>query len=38
MIQTYTVPEGIHRLRADKALALAFREHSRTAIQRAFDA
>jgi 23S rRNA pseudouridine1911/1915/1917 synthase len=38
MTQTYTVPEGIRRLRADKALALAFREHSRTALQRAFDA
>jgi 23S rRNA pseudouridine1911/1915/1917 synthase len=38
MNQTYTVPEGIRRLRADKALALAFREHSRTALQRAFDA
>lgn len=38
MLQTYTVPEGIRRLRADKALALAFPEHSRTALQRAFDA
>jgi len=38
MTQTYTVPEGIRRLRADKALALAFPEHSRTALQRAFDA
>jgi 23S rRNA pseudouridine1911/1915/1917 synthase len=38
MVQTYTVPEGIRRLRADKALALAFPEHSRTALQRAFDA
>jgi 23S rRNA pseudouridine1911/1915/1917 synthase len=37
MLQTYTVPEGIRRLRADKALALAFPEHSRTALQRAFD-
>lgn len=36
--QTYTVPEGIRPLRADKALALAFPEHSRTALQRAFDA
>jgi 23S rRNA pseudouridine1911/1915/1917 synthase len=35
--ETYTVPEGIRRLRADKALALAFREHSRTALQRSFD-
>lgn len=38
MSQTYTVPEGVRRLRADKALALAFPEHSRTALQRAFDA
>jgi 23S rRNA pseudouridine1911/1915/1917 synthase len=38
MVQTYTVPDGIRRLRADKALAIAFREHSRTALQRAFDA
>jgi 23S rRNA pseudouridine1911/1915/1917 synthase len=38
MRQTYTVPEGIRRLRADKALASAFPEHSRTALQRAFDA
>jgi 23S rRNA pseudouridine1911/1915/1917 synthase len=38
MRQTYTVPEGIRRLRADKALATAFPEHSRTALQRAFDA
>jgi 23S rRNA pseudouridine1911/1915/1917 synthase len=37
MAQTYTVPEGIRQLRADKALALAFPEHSRTALQRAFD-
>lgn len=37
MVQTYTVPDGIRRLRADKALALAFPEHSRTALQRAFD-
>ena len=36
--QTYIVPDGIQRLRADKALAAAFPEHSRTAIQRAFDA
>ncbi len=36
--QTYTVPEGTRRLRADKALAAAFPEHSRTALQRAFDA
>src|SRR5688500_5499394 len=38
MRQTYTVPEGIRRLRADKALATAFPEHSRTALQRTFDA
>jgi 23S rRNA pseudouridine1911/1915/1917 synthase len=37
MSQTYTVPEGVRQLRADKALAIAFREHSRTALQRAFD-
>ena len=36
--QTYTVPEGSGRIRADKALATAFPEHSRTALQRAFDA
>ncbi|HVU36031.1 MAG TPA: RluA family pseudouridine synthase [Opitutaceae bacterium] len=36
--QAYTVPEGYHRIRADKALAVAFPEHSRTALQRAFDA
>jgi 23S rRNA pseudouridine1911/1915/1917 synthase len=35
---THTLPEGTRRLRADKALALAFPEHSRTALQRAFDA
>src|SRR5882724_964514 len=38
MKQTYTVPAGVRRLRADKALALAFPEHSRTALQRAFVA
>jgi 23S rRNA pseudouridine1911/1915/1917 synthase len=36
--QIYTLPEGIRSLRADRALALAFPEHSRTALQRAFDA
>jgi 23S rRNA pseudouridine1911/1915/1917 synthase len=36
--QTYTVSDGIRRMRADKALASAFPEHSRTALQRAFDA
>src|SRR5215207_10126212 len=38
MNHTYTVPEGVRALRADKALALAFLDHSRTALQRAFDA
>ena len=38
MEHTYTVPEGIRALRADKALAHAFPEHSRTALARAFDA
>lgn len=37
-LQSYTVPEGVRRFRADKALAGAFPEHSRTALQRAFDA
>ena len=37
MTHTYTVPEGIRHLRADKALAIAFPDHSRTALQRAFD-
>jgi 23S rRNA pseudouridine1911/1915/1917 synthase len=36
--QTHSVPEGVRSLRADKALAIAFPEHSRTALQRAFDA
>src|SRR5438093_8887113 len=38
MSDTYTIPAGVRSLRADKALALAFSEHSRTALQRAFDA
>ncbi len=38
MQHTHTVPEGVRSLRADKALAIAFPEHSRTALQRAFDA
>ena len=38
MNSTHTLPEGTRQLRADKALALAFPEHSRTALQRAFDA
>jgi 23S rRNA pseudouridine1911/1915/1917 synthase len=37
MTHTYTVQEGIRHLRADKALAIAFPDHSRTALQRAFD-
>jgi 23S rRNA pseudouridine1911/1915/1917 synthase len=37
-VQSYTVPEGIRRVRADKVLATAFPDHSRTALQRAFDA
>ncbi len=38
MSETYTIPEGVRRIRADKALALAFPDFSRTALQRAFDA
>lgn len=34
----YTVPEGLRRVRADKALAMGFPDHSRVALQRAFDA
>jgi 23S rRNA pseudouridine1911/1915/1917 synthase len=34
----YTVPPGWRRARADKVLAAAFPEHSRVALQRAFDA
>lgn len=34
----YTVPEGVRRSRADKALASGFPDHSRVALQRAFDA
>ena len=34
----HTVPETLRHARADKALALAFPEHSRVAFQRAFDA
>jgi 23S rRNA pseudouridine1911/1915/1917 synthase len=37
-VQTHTVPEEIRHSRADKALALAFPEHSRVAFQRSFDA
>jgi 23S rRNA pseudouridine1911/1915/1917 synthase len=32
------VPEPVRSARADKALAMAYPEHSRTALQRAFDA
>ena len=35
---TYTVPEGKRRERADKVLAAAFPEHSRSAFQRALEA
>lgn len=35
---SYTLPEGVRPMRADKALARALPEHSRTALQRAFDA
>jgi 23S rRNA pseudouridine1911/1915/1917 synthase len=35
---TYTVPDSIRRERADKVLAAAFPEHSRTAFQRALEA
>jgi len=34
----HVVPEGHRRERADKVLAAAFPEHSRSALQRAFDA
>ncbi len=34
----FTVPEGVRRERADKVLAAHFPEHSRAALQRAFDA
>lgn len=36
--QRFVVPDGVSRQRADKVLARAFPEHSRTALQRAFDA
>lgn len=35
---THIVPPGIQRARADKVLARAFPQHSRVALQRAFDA
>ena len=34
----YTVPDGVRQLRADKALALSHRDHSRVAFHRSFDA
>lgn len=37
-LQSYTVPEGTRRERADKLLAAAFPEHSRVAWQRALEA
>ena len=36
--QELSVPEGSRPARADRVLAAAFPEHSRTALQRAFDA
>ena len=38
MSETYTIPDGTRRSRADKLLAAALPAHSRTAWQRAFDA
>lgn len=38
MSESYLIPEGIQRSRADKALAAAFPEHSRSAWQRSLDA
>jgi 23S rRNA pseudouridine1911/1915/1917 synthase len=35
---THVVPESVRHARADKALAMAFPEHSRVAFQRAIDA
>src|SRR5438445_1237252 len=37
-LQSYTVPPGFRRARADKVLAAAFPDHSRVALQRSFDA
>jgi len=34
----HTIAPGVRAIRADKALAIAFPEHSRSALQRAFDA
>lgn len=36
--EIYQVAPGVQRIRADKALAHGFPEHSRVALQRAFDA
>ncbi len=38
MLTTFTVPPGVRGCRADKILAAAFVDHSRSAFQRAFDA
>lgn len=38
MAETYLVPAGVRRARADKVLARAFPAHSRAALQRAFEA
>ncbi len=38
MATEFTIPAGINRERADKVLAAHFPEHSRAALQRAFDA
>jgi 23S rRNA pseudouridine1911/1915/1917 synthase len=37
MLQTFTIPPHVRHSRADKALSLAFPEHSRVAFQRSFD-
>lgn len=37
MPESYIIPAGVHRSRADKALAASFPEHSRSAWQRALD-
>jgi 23S rRNA pseudouridine1911/1915/1917 synthase len=38
MTQKHTVPEEVRHARADKALAMAYPEHSRVAFQRSFEA
>ncbi len=38
LLHRYVVPPEVRRVRADKALASAFPDFSRTALQRAFDA